>query len=58
MPRRLKITDADVGTAKANAFWKRSEVLSLDSPTEMVWGSRTSKLYYLHLITSSLRARP
>jgi hypothetical protein len=46
MPRRVAVTDAAISTAKKEAaFWKRSEVIRIDSPTSMVWGSRTGKLY-------------
>ena len=49
MPRRIVLTDASLSTArKENTFWKRHEVIRIEAPTAMVWGSRTGQHYSIH----------
>jgi hypothetical protein len=46
MPKRCAVRAAEISTArKEAAFWKRSELVRIDSPTTIVWGSRTGQLY-------------
>jgi hypothetical protein len=40
---------ADVSTAKREGvYWKRREVIQLESPMDIGWGSKSAKLYTIH----------
>jgi hypothetical protein len=48
-PKAVSLTDSAVSTAKKeDAFWKRSEVIRIDSPFNMGIGNRAALLYYIH----------
>ena len=49
MPRRIVMTDAAISTSrKESTFWKRHEVIQIEAPLQIGWGSRTGQLYNIH----------
>jgi DNA-directed RNA polymerase subunit RPC12/RpoP len=49
MPRRIALTEETISTSKKEStFWKRHEVIRIDSPTSIGCGSRTGQLHYIH----------